>query len=499
MTRESNRPMLLGVDAGGTVVKAALFALDGRQLAVVSVPAKTSAPLPRHIERDMDVFWDQCAGAIRGCLAQADARADAVVAVGVAGHNDGLYLIDAAHRPVRPAIMAADSRAHAIVEEWSASGLARDLLASTGMTPGAGSPAALLTWLRRHEPESLARTRWILCCKDWLRLRLSGDVGTDETDAAALFCDVRARAYSAAVLERLGLEDIGPALPPIRASTQLVGEIHAAAASSTGLAEGTPVIAGAHDIDAGAVGAGAVADGSLSIMAGTWAINQLPVREARPDPRWQTRPFVLPERWLAVGASPASASALGWLMRELGLSGAKRYEITEAEVQGVLGDPSQIVFHPFLLGSPHGAGASAAFLGLRRWHTRAHLLRAAFEGVVCNHRTHVERLREGFALRDSARLCGGGARSQLWSQMFADGLGVEIEIPDAEEAGARGAATLAGLGAAVWPDLATACASTVRVVRRHVPTHAGRARMDELFDRYTRAHEALAPLWPELA
>src|SRR5207245_4639395 len=114
----------------------------------------------------------------------------------------------------------------------------------------------------------------------------------------------------------------------------------------TGLAEGTPVIAGAHDIDAGAVGAGAVADGSLSIMAGTWAINQLPVDEVRTDRRWQTRPFVLPERWLAVGASPASASALGWLMRELGLSGAARYEVTETEVQRVLGDPSPMLVHP---------------------------------------------------------------------------------------------------------------------------------------------------------
>lgn len=496
----SDAPLLLGVDAGGTVVKAALFDADGRQIAVAGERAAAASPHPRWLERDMDEAWDCCARAIRRCLDAAGAAPEAVAAIGLAGHNGGLYPVDASGRPVRPAILASDSRAHAIADGWAASGLRDEALALTGVVPGAGSPPALVAWLAAHEPAALAATRWLLSCKDWLRLRLTGEVGTDETDATASFASVRTRRYAPEVLELFGEAGAAAAelLPPLHGSAEVVGAVTAEAAAATGLAAGTPVVAGAHDVDAGAIGVGAVADGRLSIMAGTWAVNQVPASEARLDPCWETRAFVLPGRWLHMSTSPASASALEWFVRELGPVGENRFARVDAEVAAVLGEPAEVIFHPFLLGSPHGADASGALLGLRGWHTRAHLLRAVFEGVVCNHRTHVAWLREAFAFDGAARLTGGGARSDLWSQLFADGLGMEIEVPDAEEAGARGAAVLAGLGAGVWPDLDAACAATVRVAHRHAPTPDGQARMDDLFDRCTRTREALAPLWPEL-
>ena len=486
---------LLGVDVGGTVTKAALYDLDGRQVAVAAARGEAASPRPRWLERDMDDAWATCAGAIRACLERSGVAPEAVAGVGIAGHNDGLYLVGGDGRPVRRAILAPDSRAHAIVAGWERDGRLDRVLPLAGLVPGPGSPAPLVAWLAAHEPDALARARWILCCKDWLRLRLTGEVATDETDAATLFTAVRTRAYEPRLLELFELPDVTAQLPPIRRSAEVVGAVTAAAAAETGLRAGTPVVAGAHDVDCGAIGVGAVADEQLTIMAGTWAINELPAAEVRLDPRWEARPFVLPHRWMHMGTSPASASALEWFLRELGPRGERRFAQVDAEVAAVADDPSEIVFHPFLYGSPHGAEASASFLGVRGWHRRGHLLRALLEGVVCNHRDHVDALRTRFSPRGAARLSGGGARNATWSQMFADGLGLPVEVSDADEAGARGAAVLAGLGIGCWPDLAAACAATVRVERAHEPTAAGIARFDAIHDRYTRAREALGPLW----
>lgn len=485
---------LLGVDVGGTVTKAALFDLDGRQVAVASERGEATTPRPRWLERDMDEAWAMCARAIKRCLEQAGVAPEAVGGVGIAGHNDGLYLVDGALRPVRPAILAPDSRAHEIVSRWRADGRLEQVLPLAGLVPGPGSPAPLVAWLAAEEPQALARARWLLCCKDWLRLRLTGEVATDETDAATLFTNVRTRAYEPRLLELFGLPDVLGKLPPILGSAEPAGTVTAEAAALTGLAAGTPVVAGAHDVDCGAIGVGAVDDEQLTVMAGTWAINELPAAEVKLDARWEARPFVLSDRWMHMGTSPASASALEWFLRELGPAGEDRFEQVAREVGAVLDDPADVLFHPYLYGSPHGSGVSAGFLGVRGWHRRGHLLRALLEGVVCNHRDHVGALREVFAPRGAARLSGGGARSDQWAQMFADGLALEIEVPDADEAGARGAAVLAGLAAGVWPDLSTAAAATVRVERSYAPSAEGIARFDAIHDRYTRAREALAAI-----
>jgi L-xylulokinase len=191
-----------------------------------------------------------------------------------------------------------------------------------------------------------------------------------------------------------------------------------------------------------------------------------------------------------MSTSPASATNLDWLLRTV--TGPIPHDEIDAEIRAVAGDPSDIVFHPFLYGSPHGPDASASFLGMRGWHSRGHLLRALYEGVVCNHRTHVSSLREAFPTGPVARLSGGGSRSSVWPQLFADGLGVDIEITDTTEAGARGAAVLAGLGIGVWPDLDTAVADTVRVDRRFTRDPLGAQRFDDIYDRYQRSVRALA-------
>src|SRR5262245_11686403 len=270
----------LGVDAGQTVTKAALFDLSGRELAVASAGTRTVSARPRWQERDMDEAWTQTAQAIRRCLAEAAVEPASVRAVGLCGHNDGVHLVDAAGRPVRPAILATDSRAYVQAERMRAGELGTRALELTGQVPVAYSPAPLLAWLREHEPRALDRARYLLFCKDWLRLCLTGEVATDPSEASAFCTDVHTQTWSPAVLELFGLAGLARLLPPIVDSAAVVGTVTAGAGELTGLRAGTPVVTGAHDVDAAALGIGAVAPGSLSLVMGTFSINQ--VVAARP-------------------------------------------------------------------------------------------------------------------------------------------------------------------------------------------------------------------------
>jgi L-xylulokinase len=476
---------LLGVDAGQTATKAVLFDLAGQAVAVGSTRCPTVNPHPRWVERDMDDVWTAAADAIQQCIADAPGP---ILAVGIVGHNDGLYLVGANGKPVRAGITAMDSRAHEEVERWRPQ--FDELLALTGLVPFEGAPSALAAYLLRHEPSVMDSARWLLFCKDWLRLRLTGEIATDRTEACASFCDVRTGEYSDRALELLGLSGLRDKLPPIRGCSDVVGTVTPEAAERTGLAVGTPVVVGAHDVDGAAIGDGILHAGQLSLMAGTFSINQVISDAVSTNIRWQARGFLTPGRWLNMSTSPASATNLDWLLRTV--TGPIPHDEIDAEIQAVAADPSDIVFHPFLYGSPHGPGASASFLGLRGWHSRGHVLRALYEGVVCNHRTHVEALRSSFPTGPVARLSGGGSRSSVWPQLFADGLGVDIEITDTTEAGARGAAVLAGLGIGTWPDLDTAVANTVRVNRRFTHDPLAAQRFDDIYSRYQQSVQALA-------
>lgn len=494
--------LLLGVDAGQTVTKACVFDRQGSEVGTGSARVHVASVQPHWVERDMEEVWQASAAAIRSALADAGAggrdASSRIAAVGIVGHNDGLYLVDGDGVPVRAAVTAMDTRAGDILAEWRASPMWRQVLDLTGQVPYAGSPSTLLAWFARHDAAVLDRARWVLFCKDWLRLRLTGGVATDPTEASAAFTSVRTQDYADEVLALYGLGTLAGKLPPLIPSHAIAGEVGRAGSEATGLPCGTPVVAGAHDVDGTAVGTGAVAPGVLSLAAGTFSINQVVSRHAVVDERWQARNFVLPGHWLTMATSPSSATNLEWWREVFGLAAdAASYDRLGHEAAAALDGPSQLLYHPFLYGSPYGEVASAAVLGLRGWHSRGDLVRAVLEGVVLGHRVHVDALRERFELSGTTRLAGGAARSAVWSQMFADALDLEVEVPDGDEAGARGAALLAGIGIGWYASLEEA-ATTVTIARRHVPDAARHGVLDAAFDRFVEAAKALHELWPRL-
>lgn len=286
-------------------------------------------------------------------------------------------------------------------------------------------------------------------------------------------------------------------LPPILASSAVAGRVTTAAAAVTGLAEGTPVVTGSHDVDAAALGIGATDVGSASIVLGTYSINQVLADAPVTDARWQARAYLEPGSWLHMSTSPAGAGALDWAVRRIGpLSGEGGPDTGAAVAEATrCGDREEgPMFLPFLHGSPHGHDVAGAWLALRGRHERADLLHAVMEGVAFNHRTHLTALREAFAFDRPVRVCGGGARSAEWTQMLADVTGLSLEVTDAVEAGARGAALLAGVGVGIYPDVGAAAKATVRVTRRHVPDQDRSGSYDARYDAYLRAVEGVRGL-----
>jgi L-xylulokinase len=499
-------PVLVGVDCGLTVTKTVVFDLDGRPLGSHSVPARYRYPQEKWVENDPLEEWGNCAKAIRGALKVAAVDPKRIAAVGVTGHGDGAYLIGDGGEPVRAGIPALDTRADDIVRGWRERGVDYRALSLTGEAPFPQHAPAILAWLNIHEPEALDHARWIMFAKDWLKFKLTGAVTTDPTEASAGFTDVHTGLYARDVLELYGLSHVENKLPPVLPSMSVAGMVSPEAASETGLIVGTPVASGLHDVDASALGCGLLRPGELMLIAGTYSVNEVLGSAPAIDGRWLCRSWVVPEMWMHMATSPTSAVNLEWFVKNLCPSetarsrreGRSPFAFVDQEVLGVLDDESKVIYHPFLYGSRDDGMAHGAFLGLRSWHSRAHLLRALLEGVVFGHRSHVDALRSCLMV-SSARLAGGARRSPVWAQLFADAMRLPIIVTNVDEEGALGAALCAGVAAELYPSLDEAAERAVHLVRIYEPNDAAACQLDEAYMRYMSSVDRATFQWRALA
>lgn len=496
---------LLGLDSGSTATKAVIFDTEGRTVAVSSRRVEQRQPRPRHVERDMEETWTAASGAIRDVLEIGKVSASLIAAVGVTGHGDGLYLAGRDGAPLGPGILSLDSRAVDIRDRWRDDGVLQQALELTGQRPYPYAAVTLLKWIQRDEPERYANIGHVFFCKDWLRFCLTGVAATDPTEASSSFTDVHTQGYRSEVLELYGLGSIGRALPGIVPSAALAGRVTAAAARMTGLKEGTPVACGMHDVTSSAVGMGNTEPGTLSITAGTFSINEILSDRPQLDPRWSCRNGTRAGQWMNMSISPASSSNVDWFLREFfaleSEEAARRncslFDLIGDELHAAFTEPSSVMFHPFLFGSPFEQPASASFFGIRSWHRRAHLARAVLEGMVFNHRYHVEALTSAFAAR-RAGLTGGGSASPMLAQLFADILGVPVDIPENHEASALGAALCAGVGIGAYASLAQASTHACRIVRTHRPDPDRHDRLTDTYNVYLQLISGTSPSWSAL-
>lgn len=500
---------LLGIDIGSTVSKAALFDLQGNEIAVASSKGETLYPYPGWTERDMDSLWSSTAAAIRGVLAKSGIKPEEIAGIGSTGHGNGVYMLDKQGKPLRNGILSMDSRAADVVTKWQQTDLFENVFPYTIQVFWPAQPNALLVWLKKNEPENYENLGAILMVKDYIKYCLTGEVSADYTDmSAANIMDVHNRCYSKDLMALYGLEEIYDALPPLSQSTDIIGKVTPAAAEVTGLAVGTPVVGGLFDVDASAIGVGVIEANQACIVMGSWSINDVITREPIVDPDlFMTTIFAVDDMFLTIEGSATSATNLEWFVNqccgdervEAEKRGVSVYEICNEEVASISPEDFNVVFHPFLYGSYVQPTARAGFYGMAGWHTRAHLLRALYEGVMFGHLSHVEKLRKAGAQIDSIHLAGGGSRSKVWSQMFADAIELPMTITDGNELGARGAAMAAGVGVGVYEDYADAVKAVVSIVHTYEPNPATTPYYLKRFAEYQRLIEVMKSPWDSLS
>jgi xylulokinase len=489
------RPALLGLDLGSSSLKALLLSVDGRVLGERSAGYRTHAPAPGWAEQDPDDWWAAAGGACRSLLDEVGGDVD-VVGIGLSGQMHTFVLLGADGATLRPAITWMDTRAAALLPDVAASIDAAGLRAELANPVVLGLTLPPLAWLRAHEPDLLGRARTLLLAKDALRHRLTGEVGSEPTDASAtLLFDVARRRWSDATMSAFGLPT--GILPPLGDPAAPAGPLTRAAARHLGLRAGIPVAFGAGDQQAAAVGSGTVRAGQSQLMVGTGA-QALVVTDAPPaapqDPRLHA--FCHARGWLLQASVNNAGVALDWARTLLGLSWAELY--------GALGDgppATAPLFLPYLTGerTPLMKGfARGAWLGLEPGHDRVALARAAVAGVAVAIAAGLGALPTD--PQRTVRAAGGGLRDAGFAQAVADASGRRLERLPASSASAVGAALLGGVAAGVHADLdaAAACAAvSPDVVIEPRPARAAAWRA--LHDRFAaldaaRLHETVAAL-----
>jgi L-xylulokinase len=499
------RTYLMGIDNGGTVTKAALYDMAGREVAVSSMKTEMLFPHPGHTEKNVDALWAANVRVISDVMKRAGAEPAEVAALAVTGHGNGMYLVDADGRPAHDGINSADSRAADYVARWYSDGTLQKILPRTCQSIWAAQPAALLAWFTDHDPAVLEKTRWIFMCKDYVRYRLTGEACAELTDYSGLnLMNIHDLRYDPVVLDAFGISHTRDKLPPLRRSGEICGRVTAQAAAETGLAAGTPVAGGLFDIAACAIGTGITSPDKLCLVAGSWSINEYISPAPVQDPGlFMTSKYCIPEYWLITEASATSASNLEWVVSEL-MDGERRdaetrggsvFDTINEMVRAIPPEDSDVLFFPFLYGSNVGPKASAGFFGLHGWHGKAHMLRAVYEGVVFSHKTHVDRLLGHRAGARSARIAGGAAKSAVWVQMFADVLQIPIELTACEELGAMGAAMCGGVAVGLFSSFEQAVQGMVHVSHTVEPKTENRQIYREKYGRYTNHIEALRAAW----
>jgi xylulokinase len=505
---------LLGVDLGTSSVRALLVDEAGRRIGAAAEGYPIRSPRPGHAEQDPGQWWEQTARAIRTVLAAHRIDPGQVRGVGLSGQMHGTVLLDARGAPLRPAVIWPDRRSAEECRRLEEAVGAERLYRITGLPAAAGFMAPTVAWLARHEPRTLRRAARVLLPKDYIRFRLTGRMASEPSDAGgSLLFDVGDRRWSEEILAAAGI-DAG-LLPPLVDSGAVAGEVGREAAAETGLAPGTPVVAGGSDQAMAALGSGILDEGITVASIGTGG--QLVAGLRRPvfDPerRLHTLCHAVPDRWLLMGAILAAGLSLKWFAGILqgsappagGGEGEARWADLDREAEAAPPGSEGLLFLPYLGGerTPHlDPRARGAFIGLTLRHSRGHLARSIMEGV-------------GFAMKQSLRIfrdlgvesriligAGGGARSRVWRQILADIFEQPLVRIEVEEHSAFGAALLAGVGVGLFPDAAEAARRCIRRVdgEEAAPTAnaAHRARYRAMFDLYESLYPRLKDLFPRL-
>jgi xylulokinase len=486
--------LFLGLDLGTSALKAVAIDATGRVRAQAASAYETQSPQDGWTEQRPGDWWRACREAVAALGAQVPLRD--VASIGLTGQMHGSVFLDAECEVIRPALLWNDQRTAAEAEEIERTVGAERLLRVTGNRSFTGFTAPKLLWLRHNQTIAYKRLRHLMLPKDYLRLQLTGEIATDLGDASGTgLLDAGARAWSDEIADALEF-DMG-ILPPAHEGPEVTGTLLPAVAEDLGLPSGIPVVAGAGDQQAGAIGAGAVTPGIAMTSIGTSAEVFAPLASYTPEPegRLHTMCHSVPGEWHHMGVMLSGGGALRWLADVIApLTDAdpiaRLSALAEASPPGARG----LLFLPYLSGErmPHNdPHARAMFAGLSSAHDIGDMARAVMEGVAFNLRQILDLTRAAGAPVREMRLIGGGARSAVWRQIIADVYEMPVVPLDSHDGTAIGAALLGTVAAKAFASVPEAAAACVRTAAPVEPRPETAMVYQEQFERYSRMYGAM--------
>jgi xylulokinase len=504
--------LLLGLDIGTTVIKAIVFDTEGNTISTSEKEIEVIYPKPGWAEQDPENLWKITVSVIREILEKIGNRAYEICGISLTGQMHGTFLIDRKGNHARErAIIWLDTRSKDIVDKFYQENLADRIYDVTGWRLMPSMQFAHLYWLNKNEPEVLKNTKYFLTCKDYIRYKLTGEPLTDFTDASVSgLLDIKKGKWSNEMIEL-----IDPSLdifPEIKGSWEYAGSVVDEAARLTNLKKGLPVAVGAGDICSTAIGAGSINHGQLTAIIGTAGIYELTVDKIILDDekRYSVAYGAAQGIWHLEAVQMVAGAALRWFRDELGREekikaneeNVSPYQILDQEaLESPIGS-NGVVFHPFLQGerSPFiNPDARGMFYGIGLWTKKSDIVRAVLEGVAFAARDNIEIFRKKNIQINEVRLTGGGAKSNVWGQIFTDVLGVRITVPRVKDSGALGSAVLAGIPAGIFKDVHEGVSSMVKVDKVYIPNPVNTHKYEKIFQIYKKLYALLMDFYKESA
>ncbi len=491
----------IGVDIGTSGTKSLLVDPDGNILAEASTTYGVLMPKPMWTEQDPEDWWAATVKTIRSVVKQSRVKPAEVKAIGLSGQMHGSVFLDKSGKVLRPALLWNDGRTVDECAEITRLAGGRDELIRMVANPAlTGFTAPKILWLRNKEPKRYEKLKTVLLPKDEIRRRLTGELATDVSDASGmLLLDVRNRCWSDELLGKLQLDK--SMLGSVYESEQVTGSLRPEIAEKLGLTTACKVVGGAGDCAAGAVGNGIVRSGVLTASLGTSGVMFVHCDEPQYDQAGRLHTFchAVHGKWHMMGVTLSAAGSLQWFVenicKELAMRrGTDAYATINAEAALAPAGCEGLLFAPYLAGerTPHAdPHARACFVGLTASHERGHMARAIMEGVAMSLRDSLEIIKSLNVPVKEMRLSGGGAKSQLWKQIFADVMDQAACTINAEQGPAYGVALLAAVGCGHFKSIEEACKATIEVISKTPPKKAAVKNYNRLYPIYQSLYGTL--------
>ncbi len=509
--------ILIGIDAGTSVLKSIAFTASGEQIAAAAIPNTYETLANGGVEQDMARTWADAAATLQQLSEKIPNLASRLIAISVTGQGDGMWLVDGQGEPVAPAFLWLDARAASIAEEFTRHSEYPAHYKRTGTGVNACQMSTHLVWMARHQPQVLARAASAFHCKDWLYFKLTGARAADPSEANFTFGQYRSRTYAPDILDVLGASDARRLLPPIVEGTEVAHPLSASAAALTGLKAGTPVTLGYVDVVCTGIGGGLYDPQGRTgcTIVGSTGMHMRIAPSAdhvrlNAEMTGYTMAFPVPGMYAQIQSNMASTLNIDWLLDValdvLNSQGVERSrgDLLKGLDEKIMARPAgRLLFHPYISkagerGPFMEPTARAMFTGLETGMGYADLMRGVFEGLCLASRDCYSAMG---SIPEEVRITGGAARSTALKIMLASTLNARVRTVTREEAGAAGAAMMAAVQQKLYPDLGTCVAQWVDPLLGAItePDSGLREIYDGVFHNYKQTRDIMRPVWRAMA